>query len=85
MSLRARILVAVAWLISLWTVAVIAQTPRVTTPEGFPEKVFSGSDFGFRLDGYEGNVPVGKFVVRVKNRWIPVEEKSEPQIKATVR
>jgi hypothetical protein len=85
MSLRARIMVGMAWLISLWTVAVIAQTPRVTTPEWPAGKVFFGSDFGFRLDGYDDKVPVGKFVVRVKNRWVEVEEKYEPRVKHTVR
>jgi hypothetical protein len=77
-------MVAMAWLISLWTVAVIAQTPRVTTPDWPPEKVFSGSDFGFRLDGYDDKIPVGKFVVRVENRWVEVEEKYQPRIKRIV-
>jgi hypothetical protein len=86
MSLRIRSVLVVAWLISLWTVAAIGQTPRVTTPEpAWPEKVFSGRDFGFRVDGYEGTVPVGKFVVRVKDRWVEVEPKSEPQVRKTLR
>jgi hypothetical protein len=47
--------------------------------------VYSGSDFGFRLEGYEGSVGVGKLVIRVENRWIPVEEKWESRVKPATR
>ena len=82
MSRRFRFVLAVVWLISLWAAAAIGQTPRVTTPEpSLSEKVFSGKDLGFRIDGYEGTVPIGKFVVRVNDRWVEVEPKFEPQIR----
>ena len=87
MSLRTRCILLVVWLLSLCTVAAMSQTPRVTTPEpsSEPNKIFSGSDLGFRLDGYQGSVPVGTFVVHVKGRWIQVEPKFLPQLRKTLQ
>jgi hypothetical protein len=35
--------------------------------------VLSGGDIGFRVDGVRGNLPVGRFVVRVDGRWVEPE------------
>lgn len=87
MSLLARTLVVAAWLLSLWTVAAIGQTPRVTTPEWTPapDKIFSGSEIGFRVDRLDGTIPVGTFMVRVNGRWVEVEAQAVPQVRKTGR
>ena len=38
-----------------------------------PPRVLSGGDFGFRVEGLRGDTPVGRVVVQVNGRWVPVE------------
>jgi hypothetical protein len=48
------------------------QVPPSVTPA--PNQiVLSGSDVGFRVDTWKGNVPVGRWVVRVDGRWVEPE------------
>ena len=35
--------------------------------------VISGPDFGFRVDGHNGNAPIGVLVVRINGQWVEVE------------
>ena len=35
--------------------------------------VISGSDLGFRIESKEGNVPVGKLVVRINGVWVDAQ------------
>jgi hypothetical protein len=71
----AAVLVAAACLLSMLAVGAIAQSREVTklsTPI-----LISGSDLGFRVEGYQGGTPVGRVVIRVDGRW--VEPKSVPE------
>jgi hypothetical protein len=44
-----------------------AGAPAATVPNPV---VLSGSDVGFRVEAYEGNIPVGKLVVKVDGQWV---------------
>jgi len=47
--------------------------PPVTPPPGFagPDStVVSGSDVGFRIDAWDGDTPVGRWVIRKDGRWV---------------
>ena len=35
--------------------------------------LFSGVDFGFRMEGRKGNTPVGRLVVRIDGQWVAVD------------
>lgn len=75
MSLRTCSVLVVAWLFSLVAVAAIAQS-RGVSPLSEPV-VLSGGDIGFRVEGRQGNTPVGKLIIRFDGRW--VEPRSVPQ------
>ena len=77
MSLRASTILVAAWLLSLVTVAALAQ--RVEAPAQSEPEIISGDEIGFRVEGREGNRPVGTLVVRVNGRW--VEPTSVPQVR----
>lgn len=38
-----------------------------------PHRVMTGADLGFRVQGLRGETPVGRFVVKVNDRWVDVE------------
>ena len=50
----------------------LAQAPLPLTPAP-SQTVLSGSDVGFRVDRWKGNVPIGRWVVRVDGRWVEPE------------
>jgi hypothetical protein len=68
MSRRTRSILVVAWLFSLTAVAALAQSLGTTALA--PPVVISGSDIGFRVEGRQGDTPVGTLVVRVDGRWV---------------
>ena len=76
MTLRSWSILMVMWLISLVTVAAIAQ-PAVTVPSQLEPVIIAGENIGFRIDGYKDQGAVGTLVVRVNSRW--VEAKFSPQ------
>ena len=64
MSVRARVVLSVIWLASLVGVGVWAQTP----PQ---QRVISGGDLGFRVEGQtRDGTPTGKLVVRMNGQWV---------------
>jgi hypothetical protein len=64
MSVHARVVVVVIWLGSLVGVGVWAQTQ----PQ---QRVISGNDLGFRVDGQQRDgTPIGKLVVRMNGQWV---------------
>lgn len=75
MSLRTCSVLVVAWLFSLVAAVAIAQS-RGVTPLPDPVMV-SGADIAFRVEGRQGNTPVGRLVIRFNGRW--VEPTSVPQ------
>lgn len=75
MSVRNRLIVAVLWLATLTTVAVVAraQAPQPAPRPGLEvpaQKFLSGDDIAFRIDGWQGKTPVGTLVVRVNGQWV---------------
>ena len=42
-----------------------AQPPNPSTPT-----IFSGNDVGFKVERWEGDTPIGRWVVRSKGQWV---------------
>jgi hypothetical protein len=38
-----------------------------------PPTVLSGGNIGFRVEGYSGDIAVGKLVVQVNGKWLETE------------
>jgi len=49
----------------LWARAQVP-LPNVATPP----TIFSGGDVGFRVERWEGDTPIGRWVVRSKGQWV---------------
>jgi hypothetical protein len=69
MSARFRIIVAAVWLMSLVVAGAIAaaQTRRD------PAAVISGSDIGFRPEGWNGKARTGTWMVRINGEWVEAQ------------
>ena len=74
MSLRKRLVIGAIWVGSL-TVAALVGRAQVFPIEPVPPFVVSGADIGFRVEGQQGETPVGHVVIRkdAKSDWVPVE------------
>ena len=48
----------------LWARAQV-QAPNASTPT-----ILSGADVGFRIERWEGDTPVGRWVVRSNGQWV---------------
>jgi hypothetical protein len=70
MTARARSIVTLLWLVSLViTGAVVAaQTSRRE-----PAAVISGSDIGFRPEGWNGKARTGTWLVRINGEWVEAQ------------
>ncbi len=77
-----RILVGLAVLTVLLAVAAAWVSAQVTRPPSakaldpmdlVAPTVISGSDLGFRLESKDGNVPIGKLVVRINGIWVDAQ------------
>jgi hypothetical protein len=67
---RARLLIVVVLLIAaIGGIRLTAQ--RLPVP--VEPQVITGPDIGFRIEGVDGNTPIGRLVVRVNGRWVDVE------------
>jgi hypothetical protein len=42
-----------------------AQPPNVSAPT-----IISGADIGFRVDRWEGDTPIGRWVIRKDGKWV---------------
>jgi len=82
---RNRAVLVALWVMSLLGVGALAQqtAPRpFLSPQPSPATVIAAPDVAFRVDGWEGNVPVGRWVVRhpiTGNQW--VEPRVAPGVK----
>ena len=45
-------------------------TPPTTGSATTVPVILSGSDVGFRVEGYSGGVPVGRVVVQMDGKWV---------------
>lgn len=75
MSKRSYVAVLVLSLFAVVSAVVVGQS---RTPSAGEPGVISGSDLGFRIDGYEGTRPVGTLVVRVSGRWVEPKAAMQP-------
>jgi hypothetical protein len=66
MSMRARLIFACLWIVSLLAVASLARAQVRRDPA----PVISGADFGFRPEGWQGRARTGTFVVRINGEWV---------------
>ena len=48
-------------------------TAQVVPMTPVPPRVMTGAEIGFRVVGLRGDVPVGRLVVRVNDRWVEAE------------
>jgi hypothetical protein len=70
MTARARYIVAFLWLVSLVVTGAVvaAQTSRRD-----PATVISGSDIGFRPEGWNGKARTGTWLVRINGEWVEAQ------------
>jgi hypothetical protein len=69
MTFRGRLLLVVLWIASVTMVGAYASAQsRQTRPDVAP--VISGSDIGFRPEGWQGKARTGTFVVRINGEWV---------------
>lgn len=71
MSVRPRILLGVLWLASL--VAVGSYASAQSRNDSDKPTVLAGEQLGFRIERWQGNKPVGTFVVKVKGEWVDAQ------------
>jgi hypothetical protein len=58
----------------------VPNTPRPAPGEiRQPPQILSGAEMGFRVDGWEGDTPIGRWVVRTDGKWV------EPKVTGGVR
>jgi hypothetical protein len=83
MSFRSRVMFIALWVLSIVVVGVLvsaqSQPPREAAP-GAAVVVISGTDLGFRPDGWKGKARTGKFVVKINGEWVDVIE--SPSVRA---
>jgi len=78
MPRRARLILVVAWIVSLVGVGAWAggQQPTVVVvrrPAPPAPVVIAGENLGFRVDSEAGGVKRGRLVVRVDGEWVEVQ------------
>jgi hypothetical protein len=67
MTLRTRIVVAVAWIASL---ALVGSFASAQVRRAEPAAVITGADIGFRPEGWQGKTRTGTWVVRIDGQWV---------------
>ena len=72
MSLRHLIIVA-ALLVCAVVAGVRLGAQVARTPVPVPPTVMTGPDIGFRVEGVDGEMPIGRLVVRVKGNWVEAQ------------
>jgi hypothetical protein len=76
MSKRAIGIIAVLWVLSLLIVQSVVSAQWYPVNPVTP-RVLAGPDYGFRIEGEQNGVLVGKPVVRVDGRWVEVSTSYE--------
>ena len=72
MSIRHLIVIAVLLASALMAgVRLGAQVARNPVP--VPPTVMAGPDVGFRVEGVDGDMPVGRLVLRIKGNWVEAQ------------
>ena len=76
MFLRLRVLILLSLLSLAFAALVSAQIYRRQPVD--PPIVLSGDDIGFQITARDGSTPVGRLVVRIDGKWVPVKESYVP-------
>ena len=79
MSVRLRVCLVVAWVACSAVIGVWASAQVVPKPVPPEPGVISGADIGFRVEGTERGLPVGRLVIRIDGKWV------EPQVSSRGR
>jgi hypothetical protein len=72
MTVRTRIGLVVAWVISLAVVGGFVSAQQQARRD--PAPVITGNDIGFQPEGWRGSARTGKFVVRINGQWVDAVE-----------
>jgi hypothetical protein len=70
MTARARYIVALLWLISLVVTGAVA---AAQTGRRDAAAIISGSDIGFRPEGWNGKARTGTWLVRINGEWVEAQ------------
>jgi hypothetical protein len=73
---------ALLWLASLVTVAVVTATITVAQTRQTEPRILSGTDIGFRVEGTDvrtGN-PMGTLMLRIDGKWVEVASGAGPRL-----
>lgn len=73
MSIRGWIVLSVAWILSLVAVGTAAFAQAQAWRPVPEPRVLSGADVGFRVEGFRGEIPGGRIVIRVNGEWREAE------------
>ena len=68
MRLNARVSFVLLWIASLVLVGAITSAQTQNRRE--PGPIISGSDLGFRPEGWQGRARTGTWVVRINGEWV---------------
>jgi hypothetical protein len=89
MLIHHRLAVAALWLASLVAVGALASAQAPSTPgqaplfpnqpRGQDDDVITGTDLGFRPEGWNGSARTGTFVVRINGQWVEAQVRVKPQ------
>ena len=71
MRLKRFVALLVAAVLLVATTAWVTAQAIIVTP--VPQRVMTGGDLGFRVDGLRGSAPVGAIVVQVNGEWVEAE------------
>jgi hypothetical protein len=63
------LVLGMAFVTGRWTARAQAPVPRGS----LMPTILSGADIGFRVDRQNGDIPVGKLVVRMDGQWVEPE------------
>jgi hypothetical protein len=78
MTLRGRLVLALAWVASLVVVATLASGQAYSFDPLPAPMMLSGSDVGYRVEGWRGGVPAGRLMVRINGTWLEAEPAPMP-------
>jgi len=71
----AGLVTAIVFIAGLWVRAQVAQLPNVSAPP----TIISGADVGFRVERWDGDTPLGRWVVRSKGQWVEPRTTMSPR------
>ena len=71
----AGLLMAIVFSAGLWVRAQVVQLPNASAPP----TIISGADVGFRVERWDGDTPIGRWVVRSSGQWVEPRTTMSPR------